>query len=621
MSARPERQPLPVRAGPGQPFPERGRRHRSLLGGSDRAGFGLLTVVALTLVALGIGALAFLTFSSQAVGQAAWGAGGKVAEYAAEGLTAEVWWRLQRDVNDPASPVFGLLRTALLTGHPATLDLSRYYGDCHLTRDFLSRSAEAGLYRTVEFERPQVRVGVTGAAGGQELESQHVQIVATARAGAGGKLRRSCLEERFLGLTPVFPVKPFDQVTFAILEYDLLKTLPDIVAETLRLQQLYNAVPSRMAGWAAVVATNGCAPPCCTPLGCCGLSPSCCCCGCAGAHCHALPRNYSSGTWYYDRPQTTFAANLYLCERYAFPISWEPIPPRTLEDWLVVPSDSVVFSRARHVNLDEFNHERRLLETYYPRIQELEKAAADFNRLLDSGRGRNFCTETHLAWNQQMMAGGLRMRQALVKAIEALNEVLEHLHRHTRPGLVTGTYLSVLGAGRGRLRPLAIHLESREHLDRVLARHPSCSGHLAYHGPASLRLELTGFRGKAVLSCPPEGAELAVGPVSLDDPEFDRLVLWADNLRLEGASIEAAVFSNNRAQFAGEPCIRGNLILRHLRHRNQRGAAEDLRGVVEYDSRLRAGPLAFDSDDIARCSLGHFPIGLNPRLLAREMRR
>ena len=581
----------------------------------------ILTVVALTLLVAGIGALAFLTYSSQAAVQAARGAGGKLAEYAAEALAAEVWFRLQRDANDPTSPVFGSLRTALLSGRPAALDLSRHYRDCNITRTFLERSADAELYRTVQLEPPVVRLDVAAGVGEQPATGQRLHVVASARAGAGGALRRTCHEERFLGITPVFPVKPFDQVTFAILEYDLLKTLPDLVAETLRLQRLYNEMPSLMAVWAAIAAANRCSPPCCTPGGCCGRSPACCCCGCPGDHCHALPHVYRTRTWYYDKPQTNFSATLFLCEPYSFPIVWEAIPPRLLKDWLVVPSDSVVYSTARRVNLDEFNHERRLLETYYPRIQDLKDASDDFNRLLTSANGRTFCTDQHDAWNQQLMTAGVRMRGAVVKAIAALNEVLDHVHRHTRPGLVTGTYLSVLAAGRGRLRPLAIHVDDQAGLERVLERHRSCSGHLAHLGAGRLRLEFSGFRGKAIISCPPESGEMAIGNVALDDPEFDRLVLWADSLRLEGDTVEASVFANSRAHFAGMTRVKGNLLLRHLRHRNQRAATEDLRGIVEYDPLVRAGPLAMNAGKLDKVSLGHFPLGFNPRLLVREVLR
>lgn len=596
---------------PGRGSGERPPREIEYLSRSRRGLGAVFTLVLGIVFLLCAAGLAFLWCSSSAVSQAIWSARGTLAAHAAESVVEETFAELERDVCDPASPVFRRVRSELLFPSGADLDLSNYYRSVSAFRRFIDGSPDAAAYRGLEMEPPRV---VLERAGG----SQMLRVEAAALASRVPSSRRAVTQRRYVGITPIAPPSPLDQCTFAILRYDFLETLPKITEETRRLLELYNQLPALMAPWASVATANSCSRPICEEGACCGCLPEACC-GCPGAHCHLNPARRSASTWYFDLPQSEFHANLYPCERYAFPIDWVDIPSRTLRDDLLVPADSAIVSTAPAIELEAFDHERTLVLRYEPRIRDLEREAGELNRLVREAIGRTFCKDEHREWNRALMRQGRSMRVALLAAIDVLNEVLKHIHENTRPGLTTAVHPPP--RGEQTPAPLAVHAESAARFEQTLAEREAVSGHLAYFGGSTLAVRLEPFRGKAFVSSPPTGAPMRLGPVRLADPDRDRLVLFAPEVVFEGEPVEASVFSLDRTRFLGPPQITGNLILGRLVARSQRSPDEDLRGRVTYDRRVWAGGRAGSADELDGLSLGHFAVGISPRIDQRTLER
>ncbi|MBI3893425.1 MAG: hypothetical protein HY303_18050 [Candidatus Wallbacteria bacterium] len=579
---------------------------------NPRRGIGTVFIIVLGIVFLLCAAgLAFLWCSSNSIGQAVWSAGGTMAAYGAESVVEEAYWLVQKDVCDPSSPIFREVRQELLFPGAQPLDLSRYYQSSGAFRRFLDTSPDALAYRALELEPPLVTVE-------HGKEGPRLRIEASAKSANAPSSRRTVVHRRYIGITPVAPPAPLDQCAFVILRYDFLSVLPKIVGETRRLLELYDKIPQLMSAWAQVASNNTCVQPFCFNNACCGCVLEGCC-GCPAAHCHRNPAKKTANTWYYDLPQQEFKAYLYPCERYPFPIEWADISPRSLRDEWLIPADSAIVCTAPTVDLEKFDHERILVERYEPRIRDLKDAADELNRLILQAQGVTFCKDAHKRWHDDMMRKGRDMRRALVAAIGVLNEVLKHIRENSRPGLTSAVYPPPQPSPRPL--PLAFHLESADHLAQVLAQRNATSGHLAYFGRSQLRLDLNPFRGRAVISSPTDGSPIAAGDIVLDDANRDRLLLAAPEIAFEGAGVEASVLSLERTRFPVAPHIRGNLILGHLSLRSVRGPQEDLKGTVDYDPRVWAGGVARDRSGLGAVSLGHFAVGISPKLELRRVVR
>lgn len=594
--------------------------------------------------------------TGQALHQAARDAGGLVAESLATSAIEEALWTFQEQVNDPASPLFEPVRRALLVGDEPELDLSDRLAPTRLP-ELLQTSPHRGAYRRVTLEPlvATLRIPVRAAAAA-DLPAERVvpageqvlDLACTAHLEIQGhRIHRRVLVRRRYGMTFVSPFKPFDQLTFAIVESDFLagyRTLVDGLAGALHQMQYAHRTLRQLSldlgegsgrgpGRELRVylptpfLTLGEAPPMPTAVAARLRDllldrPD------ADPVAHALRTRPWSEVGWLAWSLVPSPIDRVLPGRVPEPapvLAMPAPPPSGLVRDLPAP-DSVIFSSAARVELADFDYERKVDDSVTPILVALEEAAVRWNALLarlvdDPG--------AHLAPADLRDLEGRAAALAalgsgpLREAVTALNRISAHVQRHTRLGFNRDALRAYLSTSSRRLRSLAFHAEAPGDLEALRASLPAVNGHVAYYGTEPLALDVRGWKGQTVLSAPwsEEPVPVSLASFTVADRTRDRAVLHFDRIDFGSGTIEAGVYVNREAHFDGSPSIFGNLVLARRAARSERTSRGDLRGTVVRDPRLGSGGYWKRAPDDGpwrgplpdSVSLGHYTIGLAPR--------
>ena len=630
------------------------RRRRAGFGRRRRAGFGISIPLVVGLMALLIMLAVFQLFhTSTSLGQAGRDAGGAVAEAMAQSALEEALWNFQDKVNDPGAPLFEAVRRAVLEGTTGELDLTEALRPTRLPR-LLEESDHARFYGKLTIEefhatmrvpmRADVLEGLPAsqAAEGVLPGEQFLDLDCAVRLELLDKViyRHVFLRRRY-GVTFVSPYKPFDRMTFAIIESAFLGVYPDLLDELDRVLRRLEQVGTFLATIEAQVQGGGgggsrrlSAQAVMVPLGE-APTPQ----GEAGSRFSEAFSNLDAdqqrgligmpgeaqgwAEWELigsggriDRPLDSGVS--------AMEFPWLRVDPRALLQGLPSPR-SVVHSTDHEVELEDFEYERRVDQHVKPRIEALGEAAEQYNEavaaLMEGGS-----EDPVRAGDLQRLRGGVaRLRSAVMAqlpaALEHLNEVTRHVNRHTTLGLTSAVFEGYLNGASRRLRNLAYHIDSREELDALREELPVFNGHINYNADEDVDLGQRRWRGKTILSAPwrDEPVRVQVPSFSVQDPGRDLVVLNFDHIELGGGQVDAGVFVNRRLSFAGSAEIHGNLVLRRHPLRAERAADEDLRGTVTYNPRLASGTywrrktgeaVGEVPDSVSR---SHYTVGLAPR--------
>jgi hypothetical protein len=152
-----------------------------------------------------------------------------------------------------------------------------------------------------------------------------------------------------------------------------------------------------------------------------------------------------------------------------------------------------------------------------------------------------------------------------------------------------------------------------------------------YCGDEPFSLETGTWRGATIFSAPrgPKAPEVSVRSLRVNSADHDLAVLDFDRLRLGDGHVEGAVYVGDRLFEDGQPAVKGNLVIKHLRLRAERSDSETLGGRVEYDGRIQSGRYWLrpeeDGDEKARApkdlAWDRYSIGLCPRFEKRRVFR
>lgn len=597
--------------------------------GQARRGFAISIPLVITLmVALAIFGFAALFRSGSSLGIAAQDAGGAVAESVAFSAIEEALWHFQRAANDPDSPLFETLRTALIAGDEPTFDVTEVIPERQLN-DLLRRHLEDSPHRrlfdhvTLEGLSMVVRVPLRPAAVAElgpdradEVVLPGEQFVDVSAAASldlrGQRIWRQVAVRRRYGVTFVSPYKPFDALTFAILSSGFLETYPEVVQgmqraldEISQAQAFLRSIQDQLTLVALGLQGRVVARPGLVTLGeAPDMTPD------ARAAARWAEQEMDSaqrgafdalegaaqawarwqlaaleGATLLDRPGPEAPVDVSL----DLPV----FQPEEVDDDL--PSmDSILFSLASTVRLEDFDHGRRIAEDFHPLLEELTEAAEQYNEAvvpmlgisespLTAGELRN------LARSSQDF--GSVIRRLVPEMIDLLNDVTAKARAQTLPGFTTQTFLDAQAGGSRRLRNLAYHADSSGALSFLQSMIGAFNGHIAIYGEHPLVLDHPDWRGRTLISVPwdPGAVPTEVRGIRVDDPDRDLLVLSLVDTRFTSATNQAAVYVHGAATFSGSPRIQGQLLLRRLPPRAQRAPDQDLQGLVEYDPRIDSG--------------------------------
>ena len=618
-----------------------------------RAGLGvILPIVMGLLIILLLGATLQLFTTGSSLHQAARDAGGAVAEQVASSAIEEALYHFQQKVNDPNSQFFKIVRKALMEGNQSSLEITK---DCdpELLRQELSQSSHSGFYKHIKIEsfsvvmriptRPDVEVKEDEKVSEGE---QYIDLdcAVSLKLSEMTIWRRICARRRY-GMTLISNYKPFDQLTFAIIRSGFLAAYPQVLTEMLStidnvnragfflrsFGQMINSVPRvtmnpvfvpigeapEMRGTAqdefqvALEEARRTNPSIDEEMG---------------------NMNEDQEGWFrwslimgragamIDRPSPD--------EGVAFQPFWPTIARSDLQ--VDIPTaDSIIFSVAPVVELKEFDYDKRLIDDFQPRLDEIKDAAKKYNDSLASMIGfpnAQLTAQEIRRFESNAEQAGRKLSRSVRLAIEELNKISLHLNQHTRAGFTTETLSSYLKESSRRLRNLAYHIEGNEDIDKLKKSQPAFNGHLNYNGRKRLKLSLNQWKGKTIISGPYTNAEVA--PITIEklttaSKDKDFVVINHANLHLRGESVDASIFAADRIFFEGEPKIFGNLIINSLRIREDRQRDEDLRGKVTYNKRCYSGEYLkrkrnkegkiIGEMDLSKVSLSHYTVGMCPR--------
>lgn len=628
--------------------------------GARRAGFGISIPLVVGLMALLIVLAVFQLFhTSTSLHQAGRDAGGAVAEAMAQSALEEALWSFQEKVNDPEDPLFESIRKAVIEGKDAQLDLTEALRPTRL-QGLLEDSEHARFYQNMEIEefhatlRVPMRASVleelppAQAAAATLPGEQFLDLDCAVRLELLDKViyRHVFLRRRY-GVTFVSPYKPFDRMTFAILESSFLEAYPTLLQELDRVLGRIEAVGAFLSTLEAQLRVPGGASRLraqvvLIPL---GEAPEL-----RGENASrfrevfrqlsqhrrgALTRLQGEARGWaewdlidsggaLDRPVRAGV------EPMRFP--WVRVDPRALLQGLPSPQ-SVIHSREPVVNLEDFEYERRIDREVRPRLEALEAAAGGVNDALAQLLERGDDDPISRADLRRVANRGRAFRDAVLAqlpdAFEHLNDITRHVNRHTTMGLTSAVFEGYLNGASRRLRNLGYHIDSREELDALREALPVFNGHINYNAAKDVDLSSREWRGKTILSAPwrDEPVRVEVGQFTVEDPGRDLVVLNFDHLILGGGRVDAGVFVNRRLSFAGSADIRGNLVIRRHPLRADRAPDEDLRGRVAYNPRLASGTYwrADEEEELgdlpASVSRSHYTVGLCPRSQERAVFR
>ena len=618
-----------------------------------RAGLGvILPIVMGLLIILLLGATLQLFTTGSSLHQAARDAGGAVAEQVASSAIEEALYHFQQKVNDPNSQFFKEVRKALMEGNESSLEITK---DCdpELLRQELSNSSHSGFYKHIKIESFSVVMRIPTRADVEVKDDEKVSAgeqyidldcAVSLKLSEMTIWRRICARRRY-GMTFISNYKPFDQLTFAIIRSGFLAAYPQVLTEMTNIidnvnragfflrsfGQMINSVPRVTMN--PVFVPVGDAPEMR------GTAQS----EFQDALDEARRTNPSIDEemgnmdeeqegWFrwslivgrtgamIDRPSPD--------EVVAFRPFWPTIARSDLQ--VDIPTaDSIIFSVAPEVELEEFDYDKRLIDDFQPRLDDIKKAAKKYNDSLASLIGypsAQLTPQEVRRFESKADQAGVDLNRCVRKAIEELNKISSHLGQHTRAGFTTETLRSYLKESSRRLRNLAYHIEGNEDIDKLKKSQSAFNGHMNYNGRKRLKLSLNQWKGKTIISGPYTNAEVA--PITIEklttaSKDKDLVVVNHANLHLRGESVDASIFAADRIFFEGEPKIFGNLIINFLRLREDRQRDEDLRGKVTYNKRCYSGEYLkrnrnkegkiIGEMELSKVSLGHYTIGMCPR--------
>jgi hypothetical protein len=416
--------------------------------------------------------------------------------------------------------------------------------------------------------------------------------------------RHVFLRRRY-GVTFVSPYKPFDRMTFAIVESAFLEVYPEMLGELDRVIRRLEAVGVFLSTVEAQLRGTG---------------------GSRRLQAQAVLVPYG------DAPTPAGEAGWRFREAFDdLPIEqqqrlrpWLRVDPRALLQGLP-SSRSVIHSSDAQVNLEDFEYERRIDREVRPKLEAIAEAASAYNEavanLLEGG-DRDPVRRGDL---NRLRSGASRLRSAVLAqlpgALEHLNDITKHVNRHTTMGLTSVVFEGYLNSASRRLRNLAYHIDSREELEKLREDLPVFNGHVNYNANEDVDLGQRDWRGKTILSAPwrDEPVQVEVPQFTVRDPGRDLVVLNFDHVVLGGGRVDAGVFVNRRLSFAGSANIQGNLVIRRHPLRADRAPDEDLRGSVTYNPRLESGAFWRRDEEEAlgdmpqSVSRSHYTMGLSPR--------
>ena len=569
-----------------------------------RRGMGIIiALVVILMVCLLVAGVAQLFFSGQVYGQAARGAGGMAAEYLAESAIEDVLYQLNRDLNDPGKPVFREVRMALLKRQPGFIDLSKRYGLEHLP-EAIEASEDGKFHGLFDVAPPKMLLRVVPAHEGGE--PQVLELEATARLSAGRQsITRTVREVRQVGITLVSPVRPLDEVPFAIVETTFLEDFQKVVDDVMTSVRAYNRTGELLDGWKSTVEGK--------PL---------------GVSLTATLPPLSVGP---DQATQAITAQLLADEQYFFRGLWDELEEADLKK-LMPPPGSVIFARVKEeVDLKDFQYYARL-KKLEPLLEKLKKAREKFppamKPLQDAVARGPLASATHSQWAGKMSVLGHELIDVLKPLQEGVLDIAKHLNGHTQPGLTVDVVKRQRHWSSGlAIWPLAQHVSGGKRFGELLEEWPAVSGHLAiYPGerrtgdpaedPALCTIESEKWRGQAIVSC--EAGGLWVGRLKMDRPT-DRLVVQADSLQITGSPIQAALVARKELITETDAQVEGSIIMETYNRPPDGKDERPWRGKVRYDPRLASGAIG-PENDLAHVKLDHYVVSVSPRVSSKEVR-
>jgi hypothetical protein len=613
-----------------------------------------------------LGGLIQLFRSGSAMTQATRDAGGAIAESIATSAIEEAIWHFQKKVNDPNDPMFKQVRCILMEGNEPTIDLT---AAClpTLLQGYLDESPHRGFYRNIQIESMQVslrspmRVAAIAKLPASEAAKavlpgeQFLDLNCAVRLQLRDVTiwRRVFLRRRY-GITFISPYKPFDTVTFAILESAFLHSLPRLMQRfqgLLTTSEEIGRTLGRLQGSLKAASTSPGSgkirlQPRFLPLGYPPPLPPQAQEDIARVRSELGPRHPTIkaleemppiergwAEWGLIRGRPGTQINRPPPTSGVPPdLSWLRLNTRALAGSIPHPS-AVIFSTAPRVRLEDFDYEVQIEQKITPEMDSIEAAAEIYNQALTGVLGTS---DRPLSENQirhlEQSASRLRetLRVSLPIIVRTMNGITKHLREHTTIGLTSAVVDAYRARGSQRLQNLAYHTDTLEEVEELRQALPAFNGHLNLNGLKPLTLNFRNWRGKTVISSPWRKIPVPITLENLlmEDPTRDLVTLNFDEARLRSGTIQASVFLRTRAVFEGSPRIQGNLILRYLAMRSARSSLETLRGEVEYDPRIASGGFWLRADGEKQpqrlpsdLSLGHYTVGLCPRFQQRAVLR
>ena len=573
----------------------------------------LLTLVVIVGIVLFVAGVAQLLLSGQVFRQAARGAGGMACECFADSVVEDVLFQLHQGLNDRASPIFRPVREALLLRREEWLDLGPWVSGKDLER-LMKDSPNQGFYRN--FEIADLSAGLRLRPREGEGESQLVTVQAGVRLTIGNRsVYRSVRVDRQIGITRVAPVRPFDQVPFAIQRTTVIADLHSLTDLIEMVIKSYNQSAEHLVAYRSQIEGR--------PL---------------GAPMTVTIPPLQLGT----ESIGSISAELNANEQYFFPNPWEKIEERSPGKRLPRDDDAVIFARPdEEVDLAQFDYYARIASIVKPVEQSLEGVIKEFasamTDLEQRVAGGPLPGIFHARWADRMGRVGQNLKKNLEKLQDEIETIADHVGQHSQAGMTdTGAlfvkhYESILP-----IYPLAQHVTGISSLDKLRKAWESVSGHLAIYpeieiadpgkssDSSSDRLVLENFQGQAILGFAYSGGPgvlegyLPIGAIQMADPALDRVVVHADLLKIEGGPIQAALVVRKNLVTKSPADIHGSLILLEYTKSAFEERGTPWKGRVRYDERFDSGTFSAP-DDLSGIKLDRYVVSLNPRLSYKEV--
>ncbi|MBI4870724.1 MAG: hypothetical protein HY814_04065, partial [Candidatus Riflebacteria bacterium] len=283
----------------------------------QRRGLGILLALVVTLcVILFVFGVAHLLFSGQVFSQAAHGAGGMAAEYLATSAIEDILQQVQKDLNDPSSSIFREVRLALLLREPATLELSSRYPPRRLP-NVIDGSDNRKFYTMFSLETTSVILRIAPVEDRRMAQSLLVEAAYRLNLGRRSEYRNVRVE-RLVGITRVAPLRPLDQVPFAIVGTTFIVDFREYVMTLGQAILAYGQTRDALGVWKEQVENK---PPN-QPFS--AMLP---------------PVTFDPGSI-----GTSVSVNLYEDQQYTFGDNWKSLEPVDLAP-LLPADDSVIFAK------------------------------------------------------------------------------------------------------------------------------------------------------------------------------------------------------------------------------------------------------------------------------------